>query len=428
MNKIMVENKYSHRFIERLLFGDLLGGLRFLIVSMILFIVGCLFMLLFGSQGQFVILLLNIFRFSLIPLAAMGISLIQSTRYLQDIYEIEDFRKAVVYLWICIFEFPLPKLKISGGKKEIVPDEFNYIERIAGPGKLEIEPGNAVVLETLEHHTKVVGNGSHRISRFETIKDVIPLEEQFGEIGEIVALTRDGIEVAVRGVQYRFCVDVVTKDDERGKSNVAYSFSKRAVINLAYQRAVGADHHLAPWINAVQGVIRSIITDHISNTELDALVAPHFLEGHPLDELRKKFDEPRTRDRLKGIGARLIACNIGELVMKSGDIDAQLVETWFAKKEGISRVIRAQGESENFISQERGRAEGQAMLLKNISRALQEIELNEKTEDGMDQKNIEKNRKKNLRNILLARTAQILESRTSIYQTRNEESKHDNKG
>jgi hypothetical protein len=321
-------------------------------------------------------------------------------------------------------------VKISGGQKILEEGVYSSIEQIGGPGKLEVEPGNAVALETLQSHTKVVGTGIHKLTRFEKIRDILPLEEQFGEIEEMVALTRDGVEVCVRNVQYRFCVDVVSQDKEEEKSTaiLGRSFSKRAVTQLSYQRAVGANRHFAPWVSAVQGTIKSIISEHINNTDLDALVTPHILEGHPLDELRRKLSAPATRDRLKGMGVRLISCNIGQLAMKSEEIDKQLIESWFVKKEGMARVLRAQSESENFLSQERGRAEGQAMLLKNISRALQELDLNDKPENEQDPKEKEINRRKNLKNILLARTAQILESRTSIYQPHQEDLKHDNKG
>jgi hypothetical protein len=420
-------SRHLKNFINDILFSDAWGWLRFVATQLVGVAWGVIYAMLFETKTTISAFILQSIRYALIFYIMVGLSFLLGGRYIQDIYEIYDGKDALAYLWRMVFGFRLPRLKIVRGRTEANPERFNSIEWIGGPGKLDVEAGNAVILETLQAHTRVLGHGLHKISRFEKIKDIISLEEQYGDIEEITALTSDGIEVLVRDIQYRFQVDALTKDAEKISNSSIYAFSRRAVINLAYQRAIGANHQLSRWTDAVQGVIKSIIVEHISNNELDALVAPHYVEGHPLDELRSRFNEPKTRNRLKGMGAKLISCNIGDLVVKSADIDAQHVRAWIARKEGVARVIRAQGESENFASQERGRAEGQAMLLRSIAQALQEIELD--GNDGKTGGNATGNTtEKNLRSIMLARTAQILESRTSIYQTNEEDKKkHDHK-
>ncbi len=59
------------------------------------------------------------------------------------------------------------------------------------------------------------------------------------------------------------------------------------------------------------------------------------------------------------------------------------------------------------------------MLLSSITRALQEVGGDEQDPVAV---------RKNLLNILLTRTAQILELRTSIYKTYKEDNKNDHKG
>lgn len=431
----MNRNSENQERLIEFLFHDAIGVIRLMRMSgVILFpiAVGVVVALLTTPVFQLLPLLKTFLLYYLISLFAILIAFYYGAKYVQDIYELEDTKQAVGYLWICMYGYNLPTLKISGGQKKLDEGQYHSMDRIGGPGKLQVAPGNAVVLETLEAHTKVVGGGTHTISRFEKIKDTLLFEDQIGEIDEIIVLTRDGVEVAVRGVLYRFRIDAITKEkyEDTLSLTVPRSFSKRAVTQLSYQRAVGANHRFSPWEKAVEGKIKGIISEQINNTDLDTLVTPHILDGHPLDELRKKLNTPATRDQFKSMGIRLLSCNIGQLAMTSDKIDKQLVEAWFAKKEGMARVVRAQSESENFISQERGRAEGQAMLLKNISRALEDIDLHETTDGQNGKKEQDAARRKNLRNILLARTAQILESRTSIYQSRQEEkeNKNDNKG
>ena len=150
------------------------------------------------------------------------------------------------------------------------------------------------------------------------------------------------------------------------------------------------------------------------------MISPREADGHPLDKLRNNFESGHEKDRFKKMGVSFNSCNIGEIIVPAVDVDKEHLKMWFVRQSGIMSVIRAQSDSESFASQERGRAEGQAMLLRGISSALQEVGMG-----GKDPAAI----RKNLRNILLTRTAQILESRTSIYKNKNhkENGKHDNK-
>lgn len=334
-----------------------------------------------------------------------------SVKYLQDIYEIPSARNTAKYLWSAVFGVCLPKLKISGGKKDAI-EGFNSIGLIGGPGILQIERDNVVALETLQTQKNVLVAGERRITRFDFIKDIFSTEEQYGEIKEIKALTADGIRVSIHDVQFRFRIDGSFKQPENNVQTRDYIPSKKAVTHLAYHRPVSADGVSPLWTDAISGIVVSIIRKHVNNAYLDDLVAPQNTEGHSLDALRNKFSSSQARDQFKNAGAKLDSCNIGEISVDSIDIDTERLKAWFAKQSGVIKVIRAQGDAESFASHERGRTEGQAMLLKSISNALQDIGI-----DGSDAASV----KKNLRNILLTRTAQILESRTSVYHTHTEE-------
>ena len=74
--------------------------------------------------------------------------------------------------------------------------------------------------------------------------------------------------------------------------------------------------------------------------------------------------------------------------------------------------MRAQGEAESISSRERGRAESQAVLLRSVAQALQEIDAHGKHDKATTAKN--------LWNIVMARTAQILESMSSTHNTKQE--------
>ncbi len=340
-------------------------------------------------------------------------------KYVKDIYEINDLRTALAYLLIVFFGYKLPKVKVSGGKRKIF-GKFDFIELIGGPGIVQIERDNVVVVETLRRYKDVLVAGERNLSRYEFVKDILSTEEQYEKIDSLEALTADGIRVEVKNIQFRFRIDGFFLPNANGRQTFAYLPLKLAVKDLAYHRPVPEEGKLAFWTTAVKGAVTGIIRTHINDAYLDDLIAPRDDNlGHSLNHLRQKFESDQIKERFKKMGIRFDACDIGEISVPAMDVDKEHLKMWFVRQSGAMNVIRAQSDSQSFASQERGRAEGQALLLRGIARALDEI--------GVDAKNPAAVRK-NLKNILLTRTAQILEARASIYTTYDEDKKHEHKG
>jgi hypothetical protein len=341
-----------------------------------------------------------------------------AARYIDDIYEINDLGSALGYLQMVVFGFNLPNIKVSGGKRSPSAEEFNSLERIGGPGVLKIERDNVVVIETLRTYKDVLVAGVHNLTRFDFIQDILSTEEQYEKIENIEVLTADGIRIVVKEVQIRFRIDGFFPPNIKGQPTVAYLPSKRAVKDLVYQRAVPADGKLPMWTNTIKGAVTGIVREHINNAYLGDLVSPHEVKGHSLDKLRQKLNSESTKERFKKMGIRFNFCNVGEIYIPDLDVDKEHLRMWFVRQSGAINILRAQSVSESFANQERGRAEGQAMLLRGISHALQEIGV-----DGKDPIVV----RKNLRNILLTRTAQILEARSASHKTYAEDFKESNK-
>lgn len=339
------------------------------------------------------------------PLIIFGGILINGVFFLQDIYELDDFSKVLNHLTSSIFGGGLPSLRIVNGEKEIKSGETNVVDKIGGPGLLMIEQGNVAVLETLKAPSRILGAGTHMINRGEIIKSVIMLGEYSGKMDEFIAATRDGIDMKVSGVEYRFCINSSKPDASLRTMQNPYPFSKKSVYALVYNRNVGADGKIGEWTDAVMGAIRGVISEHIASHELDALLSPPAKEDHPIYQLHKKFDNPKYMDKIKAAGARLVWINIGNVYPDQNDIEAQRLKVWLAKQSGTERLLKAQGEAEKISSRERGQAESQTVLLRSIAQALRETD----SGDGKDKAKTAKN----LWNIVLARTAQILESMTS---------------
>ena len=209
----------------------------------------------------------SVVGYVLVPIILLGGVIFNGVFYLQDIYEIQSFSNVLNYLLGAIFGFPQTSLKIANGKKVIKDGEVNTLDHIGGPGMLKVEPGNVVVLETLLAPSRIIGAGEHPVGRGEIIKDIIVLEEYSGKIGEIIVSTRDGIDVKVVDVEYRFCINQINHDESLRTFQNPYPFSQRSVRNLAYGRNVSAEGKVGLWTDAVQGAIKGIISEHISNIE-----------------------------------------------------------------------------------------------------------------------------------------------------------------
>lgn len=353
---------------------------------------------------------LNISLYVAVPTIIFVGVLINGVLYIQDIYELNAFWKVLNHLTASIFDGGLPSLRIVNGEREIVDGKINVVDQIGGPGILQVEPGNVVVLETLTAPSRIVGAGEHKISRGEMVKEVFMLGEYTGQINEFLIATRDGIDVKVSGVEYRFCINSRSQESSLRTMQNPYPFSKKSVYDLVYSRNVNAEGKLGLWTKAVEGAVKGIIADHISAHDLDALLSPPVKGTHPMYELRKKFDLPQNLDRIKAMGARLIWINIGNVVPALADIEEQRLKVWLAKQSGTARLFKAQGEAEKISTRERGRAESQTMLLRSIAQALQEVD----SGNGHDKAKTAKN----LWNIVLARTAQILESMSAAHEIR----------
>jgi hypothetical protein len=335
-----------------------------------------------------------------------------AAQYLKDIYEIPRFWDAAKYLVSACFGVGIPKKKARETLSVSSPNEFDPALQIGGPCYLEVERDNLVVVETLRSHKNVFFAGRHRLSRFDLIKDALSTGEQFGEIGEVKAMTMDGIMVSVKGIQYRYRVEGSFQYDKDSTQPLFYKPSKRAVVHLVYLRPANKEGKISPWADAVSGKVSGIIREHINNSFLEDLIAPRGSEEHPLEKLRARFVSLEERKKFKEMGVRLSFCSIGKLVLPIADVDKEHLKMWSVRQTGARKVVRAQGDADSFASKERGRTEGQAMLLESIAHSLQELGVNGKDSGAV---------RKNLRNILLTRTAQILEARTSLYKTHDEQ-------
>ena len=361
---------------------------------------------------------LNIVRYALAPLAAILSALFLGARYLQDIYELPSYSSALRYLIASMFDGPphnifllsgifLPKLNISYGKVDFKDGNVNVLQQIGGPGWLYVERGNAVLLEYLHSPARVLGPGSHFIPRLLHVEEIFNLEDQHWEAGPIVATTKDGIEVAVNDFQfgYRLAAPPHGNVVKKRTATDPYPFSARSVWKLAYNRSVRGDGKPLDWERAAQAKLDGRITDFINRNSIDEIIAP--ITGDPRETILDQLSKPKLRDAIRDdLGTEITWLNIGRFDINDQNVRNHIkdyrLKAWFAQWSGKAALLRAEGKAEQISQTESGRIEKTTSMLRGILQALEDVNLKGDVDD-------------HLWNIVLARTAQIIESMTSFY-------------
>lgn len=343
-------------------------------------------------------------RYLIVPLFAIVSIFLLGARFVQDIYNLENYQAAFRYMFSSFMGIGYSTYKIDHGKKEADSDKLGIIEDIGGPGYLYINPGNVVVTEKLQFPSAVCGTGWHFLSRFERIGTIVDLEEQQFDSKLVKATSKDGIKVVIQNVYFHYRLLSGQKKDRTISD--PYPYSIQAVRSFAYNRSVTA-FGITAWEKAVQTAVEGAITEYINRHKVDQITAPSHTEKDPRDEIAARIRSAETRNKLRFFGTDLVWFDIGRINAGDEQIDTQRLRTWQADWDKESTILRTEGEAQRITYQERGRVEAQSNLLESILSSFRSVEVS-------DDKH-----KENIRRIVMARTAQLLESMSS--QTKNQD-------
>jgi hypothetical protein len=337
-------------------------------------------------------------RFAIAPLAAIIAVLLAGMAYVQDIYALEEMKDASTYVMASMFGSHYPGMVIDGGRRQISPETTHLLDAIGGPGFVMIQPGSAVVFKKLCTTSRASVTSSYFLAPFETIAQIASLEDQHGFVESVRAMTRDGIKVVVRNLNYRFRILPEMNDSKPVQRSLEkpYPYSEDAMQNMTYNLSVTATG-LDPWPAAVRRMVVGRITDYIATNNLDFLTAPREQDQDPRGSLRDAVFASDLRGRLATIGAELQWIDVGHIDIENNDVDSVRVDMWAAEWMGNAKVARAFGEARLLAYQELGRAEAQAELIVSITQAMEGIPI---SGDSVQ----------SLKNILMARTAQLLDA------------------
>lgn len=308
-------------------------------------------------------------RYVLITILAVSTALMVGASYVRDVYELQHFRPALRYLIASMFSIAYPLLHVADGKKQLKPDEVNTLAEIGGPGYVLIAPGNAVLFERLHHPSNVRAEGFHFITRFESIKEIVDLNDQHWHVDHLHAISKDGLVVNIHDFNLRFRLwGSHRKGGITGRNPVVpYPHSVQAVRDLGYNRVMSPDG-IPEWGQAVQTAIDGEIQNFIRRNTVDAVTAPQPGQN-PRQEINQAILSPEVRAKLRAIGTELVWVDIGHFSV-ADPVEEQRIQTWGSRWEGEAELLRAKGEAARSAIIERARAEAQAELLNQIAEGL----------------------------------------------------------
>jgi hypothetical protein len=350
-------------------------------------------------------LTLKTLRYAIAPFAALVIVWLIAAHNLQDIYNLDGIRKNASYLFSSLFGLGYPILRIKGGEKILVEDEMNPLDIFGGPGYLVVEPGYAVLVEKAGSNLPVIHEGRYPVLRFERIREIVSLSDQAGSIENMVATTKDGIMIKVLDIRFRYRLRLRPPAEQQGYRSMSdpYPFSEKALRDLAFNRNVDKEG-LVSWQSTIQQNVKTTITRYINRHGIDDLTAPGPGGKDPRREIKDEFRSGPVISTFNNVGTELVWIDIGRFEIPESKIDLERIHSWQAKWMGSASITRATGEAKRLAYQELGRAEAQADLLTNIV-------------EGLDEIGLTGDHRQNLRNLILLRTAQILDVMSEKNQT-----------
>lgn len=346
-------------------------------------------------------------RYLLAPLYGFICILFAGGAYIQDLYGLKLFRTGIRYILSSAFGFRYPRLIIDGGKKQITKGTTNLIDVVGGPGYALVQPGNAVTFQFLRSPSGISNFNRYFLKPFETVHEIISLDEQHESVPPTTTFTRDGLQVRLTDVHFRFRLlprENNTQPQQHTPEN-AYAMSEKAVISAAYNRSVDGNGQDS-WHAAVRRVVIGSIIDFINANDIDYLTAPRAEGVSPRLDVQKILQGSGIRNALRNLGAELLWVDVGHLEIIEEEVDEDRLSQWAAPLRGDAATTLAYGEAKLQAYHELGRAEAQAELILSITQALENVNLGDDPGE-------------NLRTILLTRTAQVLDSMRASQENRN---------
>ena len=216
-----------------------------------------------------------------------------SSRYLEDVYELDDEELASDFLEEVTFGYGKEKITIDEGRIS-EKDEESPIILIGGPGSIQVNLDSVALLEKVDGEPKVIypRNESWKLGRFERIREIgkhdeigkrdyaiINLRDQFVSGLSVKARTKDGIPIEAQGIKVIFSILRMQKTENDQVQADTYLFDESAVQALVYNQTIITPEPSTPsgvtfpWDTTIIPLIISELEKLITSRTLSEILA-----------------------------------------------------------------------------------------------------------------------------------------------------------
>lgn len=311
-------------------------------------------------------------RYMIGPLAAFICVLLAGAVFVQDVYNLKFFRTSLHYVaasMMALISTVYPRIVIDDGKKLVVKGKTNVLDVIGGPGYMLVQPGNAVFLKFLRRPSRVVINQSTFLAPFEMIGPVINLDEHHGNIPALQTMTRDGIKVVIKDINFRY--RIIHRSESSRTMDMPYPFDIDAMRRMGQNLTVN-DNGVIPWSMNVQQSVGTAIREYINAMPIDDLTAP--LDDKKRDPRKEFRDTVLKNTKIWAVGAQLLWVDVGHIEIVDNDVDDLRIDLWATDWIGSDNEKRAYADARRKVYRELGQAEARAEVLIRILGAIKDTD------------------------------------------------------
>ncbi len=318
---------------------------------------------------------LNLLRYAIVPLVTIYFVLSSAARFVQEIYGLSSPQEGFRFVTAAMFGSPFLSIRVRKGKVEGGEWELKQMEAIGGPGSVVIAADSVALFQRTRTPSNTATNRGYFLAPFERIDINLSLEDQEGTREEVRTVTRDGIQVRLTDVRFRYRI---LHSEEDGAVHVRslqrpYSYADEALRSIAYGTPVNKDGEGA-WQNSVAFMLTGAIIGFINERPVDYLTAPKISGQAPRREINERLFTQVQR-RLKGAGAQLLWIDVGHIDIITDEVDQDRVARWAVHWAGDAASRRAYAQATLNAYKELGKAEAQAEMIMGITHALKNVDL-----------------------------------------------------
>ncbi len=265
---------------------------------------------------------------------------------------------------------------INGSTRTVTLDRKNFAEQqisesmlwIGGPGYLNIGVSDVAVTTINGRFERVIGNGRHRLRRFEKVVAALDLREQERELTAITLMTKDGLELKTSLT----CNFYLARRPDPNNRKRDFTYDDESIWRAAFATAI-TQSGVRRWDDLPIHIATEQLRRIVSNKRLDQLVDPrHTFERAPYPEIQVQL-EVSSRDILRQHGIHLVSASITALDM-SDEIDETLLAYWKAFGEK-AQALDERPQDPDFNSAEIAKRQAREKMITSLTKGLQNIRL-----------------------------------------------------